>query len=1823
MNIKFSVINRTKFISLILLINLLLQSFSPLFFALPVYALEGSSEIEVVAVNSSESAEVLAEPTLVLTPTVTPELSPVPTSTVAPAFWTFESLQIGQEYVFGQNSEVKLTFTQLPSPAGKLKIAEISLSPEQVIETGAVSNQAYEITSDMVDGTFNYDLVLPIPESAQGQSVEVKFAEDISQLSSAEKVENTLTRTEAAVSVSKLNHLTIFVVVNPAVVSPAPSGAACVAAGADTGAGCFSTIQAAIDAALAGDTIKVYPGNYSETASGRTVLAGTSLAQGPYQFGLFFPNSKPGIKLVGVNSAGIPITDANSSELPVITTNATNSFGASGIWVEAADVVIQGFKIGDNASGNNKTIEVVADNFTLQYVKTVTSDGGSIYLNDWTTAADVIKSYHILDNQFTDGASVDISSGAGLTGLVTDREILRNTFDLKNYGWNGVSFNGSNTGVPWFVASVGGAVIKNNHFSNSNQYIRTRGDVDSSQFDWQSYWNDNTYDLKVVALKNAASFDLQDYSYTSGSYTFLNAKRIGSKIQEELDHSGVNNTLLVGAGTYKLASQIRISKGLTVIGEGETTVITKDDSVWTNSTGSKGYAPIMTVVSGSEVVKLENFVLTGAKNIAMSPSGTDYGHGLNVVSSTNVILKNITSKFNAAAGLIVNSSTVTAENLNTSGNGWYGVNVDKANSGDAVFTLTGTGTLAESVQIISDKTIGATVSAAGYYPTAIADTTQTVWTKDVSAPQISNLKYYKNGVLVSTPATTQIVVGNINELTYGADYQDVGSGLNRTAFVIWAATEAWGPVSNSHKCNWNGSPSTTSLNSSLSQTLTSVALSQCNPTYAWPSGKYIITHIVYDNVGNSSYNLGGSQRFIIDQAAPAVPTLVGPTDGGSVKSAGLILDWTDSVDPSSPVTYFYQSAYSSAVGANNALVSPIYTTSTGLNSQINAAGSADNLYYWQVKACDSLNNCSAWSGPWAIRIDSLAPSVPTNGLPNNTFLATNNFDFTWSNSTDVSPITYEFQSSLSSTAVGGILTTGLWKSGVLPTAMIHSSGAANGVWNWQVRAKDSAGNISAWSQIWKVTLDSLNPTIPAALSYSTLGGTVLGCNTITNQSSITAKWAASTDLNFSNYEYKSFNPTTGWVWNAGNIGNTLFRSGAFSAGEGTYGFALRAKDLAGNYSAWTANDLAGSCRITYDATAPLVMSVTSDGQIYNLASSNPTIKVTFSEVLAVTPVIEIASPVLSAQTVTDCADGDAKTFCFDYSLVDEETDHTLYISAGSDLAGNVMALDATHNFRVDRVAPVLASKTSFSGWYNANQISSFSYVGGISDDPTCEITTQGVSQTCEVTPNICDLNGNCNTTPVTSNGANIDFTKPVSTITAPINSGSGSVIYANNWTGSILGTASDDLSGTTGVYISIQNAANEYFDGSNFISGNEILLTATYSAGDWSYLGLTSPTEGSYLIKSHALDLSGNLESSYSLTVIFDKTIPEVALTINPADPDASNGWYKTQPEVALTATDSHIAQIEYQWDSQVGGWTTYTNSFKPATEAAHTLYYRALDLAGNYSEIGIKTVNWDKTELTDGPLNLSVSPNPTSGSTSLVKWTEAKDNLGIAKYEIIWSLKNSDKSYSSTVGSEVREFTINNLTEGIWNVRVTAFDGAGNTKSNSLDLTVDRTSPNAPTLTVLGTATGEVSLSWSKIADAQNYVIWYGTTPGTYLYGANVGDVQAYTVRSLGAGGYYFIVKAVDNSGNQSSNSNEVSSGLIAGAPGVAEGQAAQDFTPEVKGVSIEVTPTLSPTLGSMPEVLGTTTESIQNWLKSWWWLLGLAFPIYLLWRYFNRKSR
>ncbi|GAA3954885.1 hypothetical protein Aau02nite_85920 [Amorphoplanes auranticolor] len=126
--------------------------------------------------------------------------------------------------------------------------------------------------------------------------------------------------------------------------------------------------------------------------------------------------------------------------------------------------------------------------------------------------------------------------------------------------------------------------------------------------------------------------------------------------------------------------------------------------------------------------------------------------------------------------------------------------------------------------------------------------------------------------------------------------------------------------------------------------------------------------------------------------------------------------------------------------------------------------------------------------------------------------------------------------------------------------------------------------------------------------------------------------------------------------------------------------------------------------------------------------------------------------------------------------------------------------------------------------------------------------------------------------------------------------------------------------------------------------------TIEYNVDGGAFAAYTAPvvvgTAGSHMVHFRATDVAGNTsaEQMVSFTV--------VAAPVPDTTPPVTSAAVRTEADgsavVTVTATDagSGVASIEYALDS--GAWTAYTSAVAVRAPGAHTLRYRATDVAGN-----------------------------------------------------------------------------------------------------------------------------------------------------------------------------------------------------------------------------------------------------------------------------------
>lgn len=1327
--------------------------------------------------------------------------------------------------------EVKLTFTKIDGPAGDLTIKEVQLSEDQQKSVGALSLVAYDITSSMENGSFQYNLSISLPDDPK-DNLDLVYASDLSSLESSQKVDSVAVDSEA-IKAEGLDHFTIFVVVNP-LPGGVNNGDACVVM--STSGTCYDTLQSAVDAAAtSGDTI--------ELKSDLTTTSRVNIA-----------------KSLTINGNGFTINPTftkvgNSNNAVFIISGETNT------------VVINNLKINGVGGTNLHGINVYVSNLVLNDVEINNNDNTAINVNGSHVSIHNFKSTGNRGNLVY--GVIDLDKGSG----VTRNPVLTVT---------GQSQHGENVDIKRIKGSV---VDTNGQYDSTNYWFflaYTLKSAPAVPINLAALVSDNTVNASWNSVPYASSYDYEitGPAVRNGNVLVTNASETGlPNGSYEIRVRGVAQSGLAGDWSATVPFTINYNPHPDPMGENQ---LSLGGTVYRDKKMNDCFG------LASCYDKAENLGAGWTMNLYQEDGGGSWS-----------LLQSVQTNSSGNFGFTQLTEAGTYHFCEVVKPGWT----------QQVQNWSGTPYHIATANMSGNSAEGPYCRTVQYDDTADRGNSAYFGNVDTTNPQIQNLKYFKDSVEVLTPPTTPILVNSIDQLTYSADYLDGESGLNRTAFVIWDATDSWTPVSGSHKCNWNSTPSNTTLDGSGAQSLAGIALKKCNPGYSWPSGKYLIAHVVYDNAGNHSYNLGGSQRFIIDQNAPAKPAGLRYFDPatsseiacGAVISKKSIYPRWDANSEADFSHYEYTSFDVSSnppgwvIGLNEAVMN----STTFVHSWIPPV---DGTYGFAVRAVDLAGNKSDWAigGTKTLEdscqytVDSIAPSIPVNGYPHNIVLNSNVFNYTWDPSTDNlgGSITYEYQASQNPAQTDGVLTSGLWQSWVhgnpsqnpLTGPMIPSVGTSDGTWYWQVRAVDAVGNKSGWSEIWHYTLDSVAPTAPVI--STPVSEQYFKATPILNE------WQAALDSG------------TGVV---------------------KYQVAYLYDDL---------HTFAGS---------------TCPGE-------------------------EISSQLLSG-----CRD--------------------------------VSGLSRNH-------IPGLSEQGGVTIWVRA--IDNAGNVGAWSD-------------------------------PV---HYYYDATPPTSTIVPPESALEidGNTVILNSWDGLISGTSADDLSGVKQVWLSVENSDGKFWDGDSWETGDEASIRIPLvTTGDWDYTLSPAPVEGIYTIKSHAEDNAGNLENTAVLIIIYDKTIPEVNLTINPASPDGKRNWYITQPTITLTATDlNDIERIEYQWNSTSGTWTTYTGPINPG-QGNNQFYYRAIDKASNASEIGTKTVLFDKEE----PSNPETMEIERNGKNPTISWSKAKDNVGIHGYKVILTHKTEDISKSTSVGSNVREVTFDDLEDGEWKVAIHTEDLAGWSVSRSQNMSI------------------------------------------------------------------------------------------------------------------------------------------------------------------------
>jgi subtilisin-like proprotein convertase family protein len=356
-------------------------------------------------------------------------------------------------------------------------------------------------------------------------------------------------------------------------------------------------------------------------------------------------------------------------------------------------------------------------------------------------------------------------------------------------------------------------------------------------------------------------------------------------------------------------------------------------------------------------------------------------------------------------------------------------------------------------------------------------------------------------------------------------------------------------------------------------------------------------------------------------------------------------------------------------------------------------------------------------------------------------------------------------------------------------------------------------------------------------------------------------------------------------------------------------------------------------------------------------------------------------------------------------------------------------------------------------------------------------------------------------------------------------------------------------------------------------SGTTVIGTATTTdTGDWALTPTTNIADGTFQITATQSDLAGNNSAGSAAIQIQVIT----ALPATPAAPDldaasdtgpnnTDNITSDTTPTVIGTTIPNGIVRI-LRGNIELGtatanGSGAYTFTITPALASGQFAVTATVDdIAGNRSAVS-------------APLNFEI--NNAQPPTPVVPRVQREDDTGASDTDGITSVRaprisgavrpnhtvslflgSSTTPLATNVADGQGNFTVlipSQLADGIYSIRITQTDGAGNTSelSNPITLTVDTTAPAVTAVDIVGTKrqlfSGQVATFTDANPNGSAAITWGdgNSSGGAIVLGTPNSVTGANTFNRSGT--FNFNVTVTDLAGNTASDDGQA---VVAGNP-------------------------------------------------------------------------
>lgn len=953
----------------------------------------------------------------------------------------------------------------------------------------------------------------------------------------------------------------------------------------------------------------------------------------------------------------------------------------------------------------------------------------------------------------------------------------------------------------------------------------------------------------------------------------------------------------------------------------------------------------------------------------------------------------------------------------------------------------------------------------------------------------------------------------------------------------------------------------------VSRNGTSIGTTSADGSGAWTfdsgntilsAGTFAFTARAIDLAGNVSAD---SIVFtvVLDTAAPAVPAVTAiSADTGNNPNDGLTTDQTlvisGSAEAGSSVTVFRNGASIGTVSADGTGGWSFDATGTVLSP---------GTYAFTARASDVAGNTSAESQALIVAIDTTAPVAAVTAISADT----------GASATD--RVTSDPTLVISGNAEPGSTVTVLRNGSIIGTAFANASGTwsldstattlSAGTYAFRVRAADQAGNVSADSAPFTVLVDTSAPAAPAVAGISTDSGANAG-DGVTNDQTLVIFGTADPSSIVTVFR------------NGASIG-TAFANGAgawsFDATDtvlsaGTYLFAARAADLAGNVSGDSASFTA-----VVETTAPPAPSVTEISTDTGVSSgdrvtSDPTLVISgFAEAFST---VTVDRDAVSIGTVS--ADGSG-AWTFDYSGTVLSSGTYAFTARAADLTGNISPASAAFTVIVDTIAPAVPAVLGISvdtGMSASDRVTSDPSLvisGSAEAGSSVTVTLDGASI------GTTSANGagawTFDATSIVLADGNHAFAARAVDLAGNISAASGSFAIVVDSTAPApptVSSISNDTGASTSDHVTsdqtlvISGTAEAGSTMTVYRNGASIGTVSADNSGAWSFDSTgTLLSAGTHTFTASAVDQAGNAGGpSAAFLVVVDAAAPAapsvtgfstdtgISATDRVTNDQTLTVFGSAEPDSTVTVYRNG-ATIGTASANGSGAWS-FDASGTVLADGTYSFTARASDLAGNVSAASATLVVVVDTASPATPAVTGLSTDTGVSATDHLTSDPTLVISGAAEANSRVTVYRNGASIGTVTANAAGAWSLDStgtaLSAGTYAFTAREVDVAGNASADSAAfiVTIDTAGPAAPVVTGISTDTG--ASGSDRITSDSTLVISGTAEPASVVTvlrnGTNLGTISVnesgvwsldYTGTVLPSGASTFTARATDAAGN------------------------------------------------------------------------------------------